>query len=67
MVLSRWHRVPHDAKGSTPSADESEKKFPKPLDKASKVWYNKDVKRGRTLGRGLESVSRPTVVIVAGR
>jgi hypothetical protein len=51
MALSRWHRVPHDAKGSTPSADESEKKFPKPLDKLYRVWYNKNTERGKNLSK----------------
>ena len=39
------------------------KKLKKVLDKPLPICYNEYVKRGRTLGRGLENVS-PTVVIV---
>ena len=40
--------------------------FPKMLDFLLWVWYTNNVRRGRTLGRGLETVS-PTVVVRAGR
>ena len=44
----------------------TKKFFPKTIDLFLRMWYYNSVRRGKTLGRGLENVS-PTVVIGASR
>jgi hypothetical protein len=51
METSRWHWVPHSAKGSIPPTDELKKSFQKPLDNHLPIWYNKNVKRVATYAK----------------
>ena len=66
LIVSRGQGKPkgeavaaNAAKGFKSRRGRSEKKFPKPLDKLPKMWYNKNVPRGQDKKeRGNESWKR---------